>query len=215
MTSIMSVRAGKSGRVWSFEPHPLTFEELVKNVQRWKGHGELAEVFAHQIALSDRNGEGLLNIPGDDSINRAVASVHNGTHSAGANFTVALGRLEELVTERDEVGVLKIDVEGHEYQALRGAESLLQRHRIRDILFEDYQPYPSLTTAMLERYGYTVFTVRPRLLGLSLGHGFRHPVVSHGYIPTYLATIDPDRVIRRLNPRGWIALRRYSKRCQE
>lgn len=57
--------------------------------------------------------------------------------------------LDEFVSCDTEIGVLKIDVEGHELNILEGARRLIAQRRIRDIVFEDYFPHPSLVTLFL------------------------------------------------------------------
>ncbi|WP_442944799.1 FkbM family methyltransferase [Nostoc sp.] len=44
--------------------------------------------------------------------------------------------------------VIKIDIEGHEFEALNGAKQLIYEQKIRDIIFEEYNhnPYPNLVT---------------------------------------------------------------------
>jgi hypothetical protein len=51
------------------------------------------------------------------------------------------------------VGVLNIDVEGHERAVLEGAERALAGRRIRDILFEDFDEPPTAVTQLLQGHG--------------------------------------------------------------
>jgi FkbM family methyltransferase len=213
MTSIMALRVGHKGRVVSFEPHPFTFVELVANVQRWAEAPGISWIRAHPIALSDVRGNGMLEVPGDDSVNRALASVaKSGNGLVSRRYPVDLHPLVDFVPEGDLVGVLKVDVEGGEFQVLKGAEPILRRKGIRDIIFEEYQSYPTIATEFLEGAGYTIFSVGLSLWGLVLSLPGVRRATRPGYIPTYLATIDPERAVRRLETRGWATLRPASHR---
>jgi FkbM family methyltransferase len=206
MTSIMALRVGPTGKVLAFEPHPLTFDELNANIGHWTALTG-THIHAHRIALSDSIDDGVLNVPGEDSINRAIATVSHGGSGPGARYSIRLDRLDTYLTDSEPVGLLKVDVEGHEAHVLRGAQSAIQRKRIRDIVFEEYRPYPTAATAFLEANEYTVFSLGVSLIGLAISSGpFDRPTRS-GYIPTYLATSDPERALRRLRRLGWTTLR--------
>jgi hypothetical protein len=94
-------------------------------------------------------------------------------------------------------------VEGHEPGVLRGAPELLRGGRVRDVIFEDHEPYPSEATALVEGAGYRLFSLSNDLFGIELGAPADRGEVSEWPGPSYLATRDPDRAIQRLRPRGW------------
>lgn len=103
------------------------------------------------------------------------------------------------------VGVLKLDVEGHELAVLRGGERLLSERALRDIVFEEHEPHPTPVTRHLEGFGYEVVGLRQRLT--------RPALVAPGAAtdsmwdpPVLLATIDSPRARRLFRPRGWRAL---------
>jgi hypothetical protein len=106
---------------------------------------------------------------------------------------------------------MKIDVEGGEYEVLRGAETSVRTHRIRDVVFEEYNSYPTKATEFLETAGYTLFSLNVSLRGLVLSQPNAKSAMRSGYIPTYLATTDPDRAVRRLEKTGWAVLRAASR----
>jgi hypothetical protein len=109
--------------------------------------------------------------------------------------------MDDVVDE--EVGVVKIDVEGHELDVLRGASGLLEEQRLRDILFEEFEPYPSPVTRFLEPLGYSVFKLVQGLLGLTVTSATKEPGSRSWYPPSYLATTQPDRALARLHKKGW------------
>jgi FkbM family methyltransferase len=216
MTSIMAKRVEKKGSVYCFEPHPEIYEELSENIKNWQVSLGWHQIKARQIALSNKSGEGVLNIPANFNQNRGTATLfsspeadHSQNHANPSSaYTVALSTLDELIENDRHIGVLKIDVEGHELEVLQGASGLIKSDRIRDIIFEEHTNYPSAVTLFLEEHGYTIFRI---------GKSFWKPLVkppttnqvnylSYWEPPSCLATKDPSRVIKRMQKRGWNSL---------
>ncbi|MGD2181245.1 FkbM family methyltransferase [Lusitaniella coriacea] len=204
MTSIMAHRTGEGGRVIGFEPNPEVYEELRQNLAQWQEEKGWNWIELRAIALSNKIGVGTLGIP---SQNRGMAAIlETETVPGQQTYTVTTQTLDSFWKSSDTIGVLKIDVEGHELKVFEGATQLLRQQKIRDILFEEHQYYPSPATDFLERYGYTIFRV---------WKGFWKPVlypatynaVHRWEPPNYLATIDPERAKERFKARGWQVLR--------
>jgi FkbM family methyltransferase len=201
MTSILAIRAGRGAKVHTFEPHPEIFEELSANIALWRSNGRAAEVVAHRIALSDTAGIGQLQMTSEFEHNRGTSSLAG--NGSGKTHAVTLARLDAVLSPSERVGVMKLDVEGHELGVLKGATALLQAGAIRDLIFEDYGTPPTPVMSLLESFGYRLFSVRNTFFGLDVA-----PVTteilqtSHGP-PSYLATKDPERALSRLGRKGW------------
>jgi FkbM family methyltransferase len=204
MSNLLAHAVGARGRVVSFEPHPLILGTLNENVARWRAVEHIDVVEVRGAAVSSSAGRAPLSVDPDTfANNKGTASVEQ---ADPLNSTeVETVRLDDEFSTP--IGVLKLDVESHELEALRGAESLLSRKLIRDILFEEHRSPPTPVTELLESYGYTVFGVR---------QGLARPIVSaaaDAYArqlwdpPALLASTDPARVRRRLKRRGWMCLR--------
>jgi hypothetical protein len=97
---------------------------------------------------------------------------------------------------------MKIDIEGHELKAFQGASESLRKHRIRDIVFEDYGA--AGVRELLIEMGYAVMRIGRTFAGPRIMNGDLHESYSFDP-PSSLATLDPERVQRRL--RGWSILR--------
>ncbi len=201
LTGLAASRAGASGSVLAFEPHPDVFELLAANAARWRGR-DAAPVRIHQAALSDRDGVASLNAGPRFHANMGLATLDDGTADAGDLVSVAVRQLDDVVGDV-RIGLLKIDVEGHEPDVLRGAERLLFDGRVRDIIFEDHEPYPDASTKLVERAGYTLLSLSNDLLGVQTGAPAARGQTSDWPGPSYLATRDPERALARLRPRGW------------
>jgi FkbM family methyltransferase len=211
MTSLLARAAGPDGCVIAYEPNPVVFGQLARNVRRWGGV-KLARIDLRQTALSDRSGTAPLTIPQGGSEWAALGEIPTVRSPVAAHTTVPV----QIVTldgelENERVGVLKLDVEDHEPAALRGGRWLLEDGRVRDILFEDHNSYPSETTATLEFHGYSVFDIALAARGVVLHPPQSRATYGSWDAPMRLATLDPVRAQRRLSARGWLSLSHPSR----
>ena len=111
-------------RVQAFEPHP----RLAYVLRRAMPH----RVEVHSIAISDTCGRAVLTVPYFMRPTEGMASLseHSGLFAeARSLMRIRVERTTlDTLADRD-IGFVKIDVEGHEMQVLRGADSLIQRQR--------------------------------------------------------------------------------------
>ena len=123
--------AGSHARlsVHAFEPMPETYQDLASCVKQ-AGLSDIAT--CHNLALSSEDGEAFIGIP--DHLHSGCAEV---SHQAG---------LTRIVTRRlDALGLpppdfIKLDVENHEIDVLRGAVEILKTSR-PFIVFENKPDY--------------------------------------------------------------------------
>jgi FkbM family methyltransferase len=197
MTGLLAARAAE---VWAFEPHPAVFPRLEANCARFRSLSGFAPCRIFRAALSDVDGEVQMETPGDFGSNQGTARV-----TAGVGTAVPSWRLDSLLGKR-EVGVMKVDVEGHEINVLRGAEEALTAGRIRHVVFEDHAGAGSPVCHYLRQKGYTLLEVGWRLGGPVVaepGSGAHRSYEA----PSYLATRDPEGVSERCDSGGWKCLR--------
>lgn len=209
MTSIMAKKVGSTGTVWAFEPHPELFEDLSANIRNWQKNMSWNQIKAQKLALSNKTGEGLLNVPQNFSQNRGIASLAAGDVNTLQTYyrvpLIKLGQMEEILEKKNQIGVLKVDVEGHELEVLEGAGELITKQQIRDVIFEEHRSYPSPVTQFLEKHGYTVFRIWKGFWKPLLEHP-EHNSVHPWEPPSYLGTKDTLRAIERLKKPGWFSL---------
>jgi FkbM family methyltransferase len=186
--------------VVAFEPQPAVFELLRANVASWSG--DLAAVELHQTAISDRAGTGSIVSGPLFEHNMGLAKLGEADADGSLSHEVEVQRLDELLGDT-QVGVMKVDVEGHETEVLRGAGRLLKRRLVRDIVFEDHGDYPSEATAIVEQAGYHLVSLANDLGGLRLRAPQDRGAAPAWPGPSYLATVDPGRSLPRLRARGW------------
>lgn len=108
--------------VYAYEPNPQLYSRLTRT--------GIPNLSVYQIALSDYNGNSTLSVP---LYENGVESDQAGTLTSfirGDKFNtydVKTGKLDDQGHEN--VGFIKIDVEGHEESILRGGEKFLKKER--------------------------------------------------------------------------------------
>jgi FkbM family methyltransferase len=149
--------------VHAFEPNP--------KVYRWlKRYANKPNVTASNLALSDASGTAELRVP---KYARGYSNQHGSlsADNASASFgTVAVKTetLDELHLE--DVGFIKIDVEGHELSVLRGARATLSRcHPTLVVELEERHTKRRIEDliAEVEAYGYQALALTPAGLNLA------------------------------------------------
>jgi FkbM family methyltransferase len=201
MSCLMARCAGSSGRVIAFEPHPEVHEDLVKNVALWQKPG-YADISTERIALSSENGTASLSVKPDFWENRGRSSLQNGNPSE-LNVQVTTCKLDKFCESIPKVGVMKVDVEGHELAVFHGAAAMLQSHAIRDIVFESNDAYPTDVTQYLEELGYQIFGIESSLFGIRLLEASGLNQNSKAHTTDLVATSDSDRLKSRFAQQRW------------
>jgi FkbM family methyltransferase len=203
MSNLLAHAAGSRGRVVCFEPHPLILQTLARNVELWASDRGLAPVELHRAAVSGSSGTLPLTIDPDTfAYNKGTASLQ--ASGQGETTDVTTIRLDEELS--GPIGVMKLDVEMHELQALDGAQALLAGKLIRDIVFEEHEAPPTPVTELLRSHGYAILGVRQGLAGpiaSAPSDAYRRQMWDP---PALLATTDPERAEQRLRRRGWLCL---------
>lgn len=201
-------------RVISFEPHPTLFTRLERNVGRWDKEDRFAgRVEIRNEAIAAENGRATLSIPKREFAgNQGIATLEIRSDPAAFDqVEVASATLDSVIDENcGPVGLLKIDIEGHEFQAFKGAIDSLQNRKIREIVYECIEGADSQASQLLKSFGYTIFGLHGSLAGPVLREGMkagRLPLGDHNL----LATLDPDRAKKRMSLRGYKCLSRKAR----
>ncbi len=194
--------AACAGEVWAFEPNPVVGKRLAENIGRFAGKPGFAPCRVFDTALSDVDGEGRLEIPEGSSSNHGLGRLTD----KAEGIPVRTARLDTLLAQR-EVGVMKVDVEGYESAAFRGASDAFAAGRITHVVFEDHDGPESPACRYLAGHGYTLFEVGWRVFGPVIaipGSGVQCPYEA----PSYLATREPSAAVVACRPRGWACFRK-------
>jgi FkbM family methyltransferase len=149
----------------AIEPIPQTFALLKSNVASLG----LSNVRAVNVAVTDVPRTLVMEIP-DDEHGLARVRFSDGATTARSRFEVSAVRIDDLVP-RDQRGLsfLKVDVEMHELECLRGALDTIRRYH--PAIFVEIQPdFPKKRSqrsdiiAMLEAEGYGAFWFDARVV---------------------------------------------------
>lgn len=156
-TRIGARLVGEKGAVYAFEPMPAALRVLKENIK------SVGNVKLYETALSDERGAG------EFSVNK-----HGDTSSLGVNpgairtIQVPIDTLDNALKSNNRIDVIKIDVEGYEFEVLRGATAVLARHK--PLLYFEFIPdYTKKRLidiedfrALLEPIDYTLHWVNPK-----------------------------------------------------
>lgn len=132
-TLLAAMATEGEGRVFAFEPEPVNFALLVRNVEL----NEYPNVTAVQRAVSNEAGEALLF---RDESNWGAHSLSDGNVSEEDTLRVETVTLDGYFEQAgvDRIDVLKLDVQGAEGLALEGARRVLQSPDI--LVFTEFWP---------------------------------------------------------------------------
>ncbi len=211
MTAV-AISAG-AAKVISFEPHPFVYARLARNVERWNREPHLAgRVDARREAISKEKGSLPLFVPNTAfARNNGLATLEESKWHTYDKVQVATTTLDSVIAETGHfVGVIKIDIEGHELQALEGARGSLASKKIRDIIYESFGAVDSDASKLLAQFGYSIFVLQSTVCGpvlLDKPKGNKPKYGDHNL----LATLDPGRVRNRMSARGFRCFVREAK----
>ena len=168
LTLLFSRFVGDGGSVHAFEASGATFERL--EIVRGATGGR--NVVLNHLALSDKNGVVRLHVY-DDALSSFNSQAARPLKNYGLDFE-PVGIEETPATTVDDycesnriekIDLLKIDVEGAEFQVMRGARRMLQSRRIRCLTFEfgqttfDMGNRPEEIEIFLKEMNYKIYNV--------------------------------------------------------
>lgn len=142
-------------KIFSFEPHPLIFKILCLNAEI-----NSSKIHCFNVGVSSENRQARFHTPHKTHVSSSKilkeSSVHNDDFLT--IDLVSLDTVNEL--NKEKIGLLKIDVEGHELEVLNGAEKLITKN-YPVILFEqkrkDFKLGSSDCINLLKNHGYSFF----------------------------------------------------------
>jgi FkbM family methyltransferase len=141
--------------VIGLEPHPIAFDLLELN-SRW-----YPRIKPLRVGASDADCIVKATIPFGNLGGAKIAS-DSLANAETQTVEFQCRRVDDLVPEsrHQEVGFVKIDVEGHEYEAMRGCEKIIRTARpivAFELLREDHDRNRQRILSFLAEYGYSRF----------------------------------------------------------
>jgi FkbM family methyltransferase len=122
---LLASRPGFSGRIHAFEPMPATFADLAGAVRDARLEDRIV---CHPLALADHEGSAVMAVPG--GVQSGLARI-----SQCGDTAVRLAKLDDLNLPPPDT--IKIDVEDHEIEVLRGGAVTIERAR-PVVVFENW-----------------------------------------------------------------------------
>lgn len=125
--------------IYCFEPFPQSFEILMKNV------GGDTRVSCYKVAISGKNGTAVLNANLSPATNSLLRTDKKGSVYWGEGLLDTKYQVEVDTTTMDcfvkengltNIDILKLDVQGAEFDVLKGARDTLSQHKISLIYTE-------------------------------------------------------------------------------
>jgi len=161
-TLIFSYLAGYNGKVYAFEPEPINYKTLKKNIEI----NNLNNIEAVNKAVSDKKAE--LDFYVSNSFNKGTHSlVYNPVQHSKVPIKIECLPLSEFIEHNNinRIDFIKIDVEGAEYEVIKGMENAIKR--FKPILLvevnNDAQETHGLSSKALKEYicsfGYNCFDI--------------------------------------------------------
>ncbi|ROT95508.1 FkbM family methyltransferase [Altererythrobacter sp. FM1] len=136
------------GLVYAFEPQRLVFQTLCANIAL----NNLTNVFAYQYAIGAESG--VIEVPeSDPRVPHNFGGLELGQHRHGD--IVSLATIDQMGFQQ--LDFMKIDIEGMECEALRGAADAIRRHRPIIYLEADREERFAELHAILSEYRYTMY----------------------------------------------------------
>ena len=128
------------GRVVSFEPVPSTFIELCQNIQI---NGMSNSITPINIPLSEENSIskfGLNSFMGGVGMHMGISKelMHSNSDQTIFHYLVKTQTLDSVVKEFELPlpSIMKIDVDGPEFQILKGASNVLKNNKLKSLQIE-------------------------------------------------------------------------------
>ncbi len=151
--------------VYSFEPNPLIYPYLKKNLTKI-----IKNMSLQNLAISDNNGEINLKIPSrrksifktnyEELYKLGCATIHKQNKIQNYNsFKVKKIKLDDILKNKD-ISFIKIDVEGHEKEVINGSKNIIINNRPTLLveIEERHSNYPvNETIKFINNLGYNSF----------------------------------------------------------
>ncbi len=123
-----------SEKVHSFEPNPIIFKYINKNLKKF-----IKNIHLYNFALSNQNKTINLKIPiRNSNSNKEIfeeyyemgkATIHNENNFENyENFEIQTKKIDELNFD-NKISFIKIDVEGHELEVIEGEKNTIKRDK--------------------------------------------------------------------------------------
>jgi FkbM family methyltransferase len=159
-TVLGSKLVGKNGKVISFEPTPDTRKYLIKNILA----NDLHNVVVEPLAISNKSGKAFFEVTDNSECNSIVLD----ENVVSEMIEIDTISIDDYCIKNNinSIDLIKMDIEGQEYNALLGMNNINKKSKNLKLIFEfnadnlnknNQQPFIILET--LVEMGFTSFTI--------------------------------------------------------
>ena len=152
----LTQRLGRAGKCHAIEPHPRVYKYLKNNIAL---NNLKHQIKTYNFALGENEKTVLFSDQSDDSNNQI---------SEKGSISVKVKKLDDVVNLAN-IHLLKIDVEGYEYEVLKGAKNIAMKSKIIYLecvpeLLEKHNAREEQLISLLKKYGFKIFQVNGKEL---------------------------------------------------
>jgi FkbM family methyltransferase len=161
--------------IHAFEPYPSYASILVESFESNKN------VKINSVGISDKCGEHIFNLNKSIDTSSLLNSIKTGLNSDEqvktlSQINISLTTIDEYLRENkvNHINILKLDIQGSELNALKGAEFTLRNKKVDIIFTETYfiqqyenQPLFSDIVKYLSNFGYVIQDIYNPIYGMS------------------------------------------------
>ena len=132
--SLTAAAANRDARIVAFEPTP----QLAAHLRHTAKQNALSTVEVIEKAVARETGQAVLNLWGSEEEGNEGLNFVTSSPVAVNTQTIGTVSLDDFCRQQsiEQIDLLKIDIQGNEAEALKGAERLLTERRIRCIFTE-------------------------------------------------------------------------------
>ena len=146
-------------KIYAFEPNPLTYEILKLNSKFATKKGN---IIPYKIGLSNKNGKVHFKVNHTNLGRSAIVNFNKDISHSKDIIEIKVNCADKIKSLEDiDIGCIKIDVEGHEIEALMGAEEIIKKNK-PIIIFEqakiEFYDGSSKAINYLKNIGYSFYT---------------------------------------------------------
>ncbi len=141
-----AIEMSKGKKVYTFEPNPLICKRLKENLALSK----ITNVEVMEIGLSNTTGALDFHIPLKENPNQGLGSLYESHVGASSEkIQVKIDTIDNLFPNLEKLNLIKIDVEGHDFNVILGASKTIERLR-PVVIFEFCKEWGSANHAFSE-----------------------------------------------------------------
>jgi FkbM family methyltransferase len=157
-TAIQFANKAQNGVVYAFEPSISNYSKLIKHIKINK----FTNIIPYNLGLGNENKKiKLYNLV---SSNPGMKIILRNQESLGDFETIEIKKLDEIIDENIEINFIKIDVEGFEFEVLKGAEKIIDKYKptmfieLIDVYLKDSNITADMIFTWLFAKGYEIFS---------------------------------------------------------